>query len=161
MAKKLLLETRSEPAFFTLVGISSPLKDYRLSYLMNLSLESGLKKIDDFVTILSGKKETDTFSLFYHRDEDQRNSYFLLSNRNQENFLLPEMRQMDFLLIIEGEFKKARKESLLKNIRNIQNVIASYEIRFSDLKNIENLLMDLELHMMKILKPSKLKYKIN
>ena len=158
MAKKLLLETRSEPAFYTLIGISSSLRDYRLSFLINQSLEFNLKKLDDFCTILPGKQEPEAFSLFYFRDDDQRNSYFLLANRNLENFLLPEMRQMDFLLIIEGGFKKARKDAMLKNIRNIQNVIASYEIRFNELKNFENLLMDLELHMIKLLKPSKIKY---
>ena len=158
MAKKLLLETRSEPAFYTLIGISAPLTDYRLTYLLNQSLEFSLKKLEDLSTILPGKKEPDTFSLFYFRDEDQRNSYLLFSNRNQENFLLPEMRQMDFLLIIEGGFKKSRKDGMLQNIRNIKNVLASYEIRFSELKNFENLLMDLELHMTNILKPSKFKY---
>ena len=69
--------------------------------------------------------------------------------------------QMDFLLIIEGGFKKTRKDGMLQNIRNIKNVLASYEIRFSELKNFENLLMDLELHMIKILKPSKFTYKTN
>jgi hypothetical protein len=158
MAKKLLLETRSEPAFYTLIGISSPLRDYRLSYQLNHSLEFNLKKLDDFMIILPGKNEPESFSLFYYRDEDQRNSYFLLTNRSLENFLLPEMRQMDFLLIIEGGFKKTRKDGMLKNIRSIQNVLASYEIRFNELKNFENLLMDLELHMINFLKPLKVKY---
>lgn len=158
MAKKLMLETRSEPAFYTLIGISGPLRDYRLSYLLNHSLEFNLKKLDDFSYVLPGKKEPEVFSLFYYRDEDQPNSYYLVSNKNDENYLLPEMRQMDFLLIIEGAFKKSRKDILLKNIRDTKNVLAAYEIRFNELKNFENILIDLELHMTNILKPSKTKF---
>ena len=48
MAKKFLTETRSEPALYTLLGISCHLRDYHLTYLLNEKLELEFIKEDDF-----------------------------------------------------------------------------------------------------------------
>jgi hypothetical protein len=148
MAKKIFLETRSEPSLFTMFGISCHLKDYRLSYHLNHRLELSFVKMDDFLG----------FSFYYCRDEDCFNSYYLLGNRSQESILLPDLKQTDFLLLVEGPFKKIQKERLLEKIRGIQNVLTAFEVRFETIKNYNVLLSDLELHHMNILKDMKIKY---
>jgi len=158
MAKKVLLETRSEPTLFTLVGISCHLKDYRLSYLLNQKLELGFIKMDDLVVSTSPKNEADSFSFYHCRDEDHYNAYFLLSNRGQDSILLPGMKQTDFLLLVEGPFKKNQMEPLQQQIRSIPHVLTCYEIKFSSLKNYENLLTDLELHLTSLSREIKVKY---
>ncbi len=158
MAKKVFLETRSEPALYTLIGISCHLKDYRLSYLLNHYLELEFIKMDDFFVSASPKKNPDSFSFYHCTDEDHYNAYFLLSNRGQEFVLLPEMRQTDFLLLVEGPFKKSQLDQIQQKIRNIPNVLTCYEIKFSSLKNYESLLMDLELHFTSLNREAKVKY---
>jgi hypothetical protein len=148
MAKKVILETRSEPILFTLFGISCHLKDYRLSYYLNQSLELSLAKMDDFMG----------YSFYFCRDEDCYNSYYLLGNRGQEAILLPDLKQTDFILLVEGPFKKVQKEYLLEKTRAIQNVLTAFEVRFATIKNYEVMLTDLELHLMNILKEAKIKY---
>lgn len=148
MAKKVFLETRAEPTLFTLFGISCHLKDYRLSYNLNHNLELSLVKMDDFLG----------YSFYFYRDEDCFNSYYLIGNRGQELILLPDLKQIDFLLLLEGPVKKTQKELLLEKIRGIQNVLTSYEVRFETIKNYNLMLTDLELHLMNILKVEKIKY---
>jgi len=158
MAKKFHLETRSEPTLFTLLGISAHIKDYRLSYMLNRQLELAFIKMDDLV-VSSGQKGTpEAFSLYHTLDEDHFNTYYLLSNRGQESVLVPELKQTDFLLLIEGPFKKSQSEALSEKIRSIPQVLACFEIRFSTLKNIENLLTDLEIHFTNIIREGKTKY---
>ena len=148
MAKKILIETRSEPALFTLFGVSCHLKDYRLSYLLNKKLELEFVKMEDFTC----------YSFYFCRDEDHFNAYYLLGNRGQDTILFPGLKQTDFILLVEGPFKKVQKDKLLEKIRSIQNVLTAFEIRFETIKNYETVLTDLEIHFMNINRELKVKY---
>lgn len=148
MAKKIFLNTRPEPALFTLIGISCHLKDFRLSFLLNRQLELDLVKMDDFRD----------FSFYFCRDDDRMNSYFLLGNRGQESILMPELKQTDYFLLLEGHVRKSQKEKLLDKIRSTQNVLTAFEVRFETIRNYSTMLSDLELHFMNILKESRIKY---
>jgi len=158
MAKKVYLDARDSRVLLTLIGISCHLKDYRLSYLLNYHLPAEFIRLEDLKIIPQTKKEPSEFSFYFFRDEDRFNTYTLLSNRNQESVLIPEMKQTDFLLIIEGEFRKPQKDVLLRNIRSIPSVLTSYEIKFTEIKNYETLLSEIELHVMKLFKEYKHKY---
>jgi hypothetical protein len=158
MAKKILLDTRSEPARYSLFGISCHLKDYRLSFLLNQKLELALIKMDDFTMIAGQGKVPDIFSFYFCRDEDHYNAYYLVSNRGQEGVLLPDLKQTDYLLLVEGPFKKNQSDKLLDVIRSIPNVLTAFGIRFETIRNYESFLTDLELHFMNIVKESKVKY---
>jgi hypothetical protein len=158
MAKKFHIETRSEPAVFTLIGISCHIKDYRLSFLLNQEPELGFVKMEDLVVTTAASREPDNFSFYFCRDEDRFNTYYLLSNRGQESILVTELKQADFLLLVEGPFKKSQLDALLASIRKITQVLACFEIRFSAIKNFENLLTDLELHLMNINRELKVRY---
>ena len=96
--------------------------------------------------------------MYYYFDEDYFNTYYLVANRSRELVLAPEIKQVDFLLIIEGEFKKSQEDRLIKSIRNIPNILMAYEIKFAEIKNHETLLNDLEMHLMNIMKGKKIKY---
>jgi hypothetical protein len=158
MAKKFHIETRSEPALFTLIGISCHIKDYRLSFLLNQELALAFGKMEDLAMTTAASREPDSFSFYFCRDEDQFNTYYLLSNRGQESVLVAELKQADYLLLVEGPFKKSQLDALLGSIRKIPQVLTCFEIKFSLIKNFENLLTDLELHLMKINRESKIRY---
>jgi hypothetical protein len=158
MSKKIFLDIRSEPVIFTLIGISCHVKDYRISFLLNKHLGINFLKMEDLKITLNTKKEPTEFSLYYYYDEDYFNKYYLVSNRSQEYVLAPELKQLDFLMIVEGDFKKSQKDHLLKNIRSIPNLLLAYEINFVEIKNHEMLLNDLEMHFMKIKKESQIRY---
>lgn len=148
MAKKILTPARSEPVLYTLFGISCHLKDYRLSYLLNQALELDFIKMEDF----------QGFSFYHCRDDDRFNLYYLLANRGTEAFLFPELRQTDYLLLVEGPFKKAQKDHLLERIKAIPNVLTAFEVRFETIRNYETILSDLELHFMQIQKDTRQRY---
>ncbi len=158
MARKVNLETRSEPALYTLFGVSCHLKDYRLSFLLNQVLDLEFIKMEDFRAVIAPRKEPDGFSFYYCVDEDHFNAYYLLANRGEESVLLPELRQTDFLLLLEGPFKKAQKDHLLFRIKSIPNVLTAFEIRFETIRNYESFLTDLEIHFMTITRDLKIKY---
>jgi hypothetical protein len=158
MSKKIFLEVRSEPVIFTLIGISCHVKDYRISFLLNKHIGSEFLKMEDLKITLNNKKDPAEFSFYYYPDEDYFNTYYLVANRCQEYVLAPEIKQVDFLMIVEGEFRKPRKDKLIKCIRTIPNVLTAFEIKFTEIKNYETLLNDMEMHFMNIKKDNKIKY---
>lgn len=155
MAKRILLDIHSEPTWYTLLGVSCHLQDYRLSFLLNKKLEIHFSRLEDVFLFPQQSKDPAQFPLFYFRDEDQFNSYFLITNRTSESVLIPSLKQADFILIVEGPFKDRQKEEILDSIRSIPNVLTAFEISFSSVKNLEGLLTDLELHMMNLNKPKR------
>ena len=148
MAKKILIETRSEPALYTLIGISCHLRDYHLIYLINEKLDLAFAKEEDF----------QGYPFFFCRDENIFNTYYIIGNRGAGAILMPDRKEADYLLLIEGPFKKSQKDQLLKNLRHIDKIQMSFEIKPETVKNIETLLNDLELHFMNILKELKEKF---
>jgi hypothetical protein len=147
MAKRVFLDIHPAPAWYTLVGISCHFRDYRLSYLLNENLRFRLVKLDDLPFLALGSNEPSLFSLYRWRDDDQYNTYYLIANRSEDSLLIPQIRQADFLLLIEGPFKKKQQEDLLSRLRKVPNVLTAFGIPFSSVKNYENILTDLELHL--------------
>jgi len=159
MAKKIILKSRPEPAFYTLIGISCHLMDYRLLHLLNKEIGFNFGKEDDLALNASSTKPGTSFSLYSFKDEDQRNSYYLIANFSQDIVLIPEYKHTDFVMLIEGDFNKQRKDTLLKAIRSIPKVLTAFEIKVTDIKNPEAFLTDLEMHITDIRKENKQKIK--
>jgi hypothetical protein len=147
MAKRVLLDIHTTPAWYTMMGISCHLRDYRLSYLVNENLGFRLVRLDDLPYLPQGAKEQVSFSLYRWKDDDQYNTYYLITNRSEDSLLIPQMKQADFLLLVEGPFKKKQQDDILARLRRIPNVLTAFGIPFSSVKNYENLLTDLELHL--------------
>lgn len=158
MAKKFYLDSRSEPVLVTLIGISCHLKDYRLSYLFSQYLGLSLIKLDDLQVSANLNKNAADFSFYFCRDDDHLNTYFLLTNRSQDFILVPELKQFDFLLFIEGKFLKTNKEFLIKTLRQIPGILTIFERNSSEIRNFDRLLNDVELHVMNLLRLPRKKY---
>jgi hypothetical protein len=147
MSRKILLKSRPEPVSFTLIGISCHLQDYRLLHRINTEIGFEFSREDDLRVSIPGETEPPRFAFFLYRDEDQRNSYCLVSNFCRDIMLIREFRNTDYVMLIEGDFKKQKKDYLLKQLRAIPNIITAFEINFKDIKNPETFLTDLEMHV--------------
>ena len=159
MAKKIILKSRPEAVYYTMIGISCHLMDYRFLHMLNKELGSGFSREEDLVINSPVTKEEVTYSLFSYRDEDHRNSFYLISNYSEDHLLIQEFRNTDFIMLIEGDFKKQRKDALLMAIRKISSVLTAFEINIRDIKTLESFLTDLEMHITTIRKDNRQKTK--
>jgi hypothetical protein len=158
MAKKTSLNVRSEAAYFTMLGISCHLRDYRLSFLFNHNLGFAFVKRDDLQTGITNNSEEMAFSFYSWKNEDRQNSFYLIANRNQEAVLIPEMKQFDFLLIVEGKFGKTEKNSLIRSLCSLPGILTVFDSEITKIKNHERLLTDVEMHVTNLQRVFKLKY---
>lgn len=159
MKKKLLLDI--EPSDENkLIGISSHLKDYRLCFHLNKTLGFQFKKIDDLVLHNDNENNGKKFSLFYFNYIENYVKFFLIENRNKEGVLISEFRQFDYFIFINGALNTEKTSTLVKSIRSCSGVLMVSEININSIKKIQNILSDLELHMLNLSVKEKEKTKL-
>lgn len=83
---------------FALLGLSCPLPDYRLAHYVNKVLDLDLIRIQD-IDVHQKKADGDKyFSLFQDDDEELYTTINLISNRSQNGYFIPELKQLDYFL---------------------------------------------------------------
>lgn len=125
---------------FVLFGISCHQKEYRLAWAINNTLESCFIRVQEYK--LSGAKVKDIFS-YYTWDENQDHYVMhLLANRGEQSFLIPEMKQADFILGISGAYDLLDLNEILKKIREIDFVLTAFEIDVEKYKSAQKLILE-------------------
>ncbi len=126
---KLELEPEEE---FQIIAICCHEKDYRLCWKLNKACRLDLERVEP------GELNPEVNSLYcYYADEDQT-SYTLIANRNDEGWLMPEHKQVDYFFTLCDPQQKPINE-VVEKIRSIKNVLAVYEMEMKDHKSREKL----------------------
>ncbi len=116
-----------------LIGIVSSEPDYRLSLKLNRKLGIGLKSIEP----VEFRDETGTefiFSRFSDSPSHPTSGLQLVSNRSLKNFLLPKLKNIDFLILIPGSPDEKIIEKLITDIRETASVTGVFNIDVKALK---------------------------
>lgn len=125
---------------FVLVGISCHEKDYRLAWSINDKLKTELRKAEDLKIELKKNTTPTQFPFYEFIDEEAFREYFLIGNRGGKGLLIPEQKQVDYFLMIRGTCNSTDKSSLLKQLKDINIVLAAYDINPNGLDSKQNLL---------------------
>ena len=148
---------------FVLIGISSHEKDYRFCWSLNNKLNIELAKTDSLE--IKGKKQVTPsyFSFFTFDNPDEFIEYSVIANfseskslavaeaglfggeratqeQRENEFLIPEHKQMNYLMVIRGELEDEEVNELIKQIREIDIVLTAVRIDPKNLKSKQNLI---------------------
>jgi hypothetical protein len=135
--KKIVRLQISETNGFTLIGISSHENDYRLVWAMNNAFSFQFTRIENLV-IFNQKLNADLeFSRFMFLDEDKYLTYHLISNRCPDGFLFPEIKNLDYLLQITGDMDSKHLEFIVKELKRVGIVSATFMIDPKQLKDAD------------------------
>ena len=140
MAKKTHKLRVTESYHFRLIGISSHENDYRISWIINQSMDFSLSKLENLLIHHAKLDLAQEFSHYAYYDEDTLLDYHLISNRCNDGFLLEELRNLDFILKISGDIDNHYISELVKKIRMIDMVTTAFEINPAELKSRTKLL---------------------
>jgi hypothetical protein len=129
MKKKVHKLRGFSPEDFQIIGIASHQNDYRLSWAMNQQLNLKLQKETDLEV---KSKRNDEVCQYYTRyaytDTNRGICYHLIANKNSQGFLLPEMKNLDFLLKVEGQMDEQAISDLVREIKRISFIIIAFRI---------------------------------
>ena len=134
---KLSPETKIAPILF---GISSHENDYRLSWAINENLGFRFAKTENYISYNQRLNATQEFSAYCFTEDERANTYRLISNRCENGFLLDELKNIDFLLLIDPTDSAFQAIELMSRIKTIPFVSAIFAIEMNSLKNRKRLL---------------------
>ncbi len=125
---------------FLLIGISCHTKDYRLCWELNKLLNFDLIRTDD-LEISTKNKKINNYSFYEYIDEENYLEYYLISNRGNDAYLIPEQKTVDFFLMIKGNLPQQRLQILIQKINSLSLVLTSFTINPNQLKSKQNLIL--------------------
>lgn len=124
---------------FILIAITVPLKDYRFCYKLNKQLNREFYRIDELELQFNGDEEPFYFSRYFYQNKNTENDFFLLANKGSEGFLIPEMKTVDYFLLIYNFIDDEDLQQLVSQINRIPEVLVAAEVDPKKLKSRENL----------------------
>lgn len=137
MSKKIL---RVEYDFdFTLIGISSSARDYRLCWYINKFMPLRFYRDID-LTIYSEFGNESYHSCFKYSIENLETDLYILSNKSGSEYILPESKESDFLLLSTEALNYEEEKLILNGLNKIEVVQTAFLLDPNSFKSKENLL---------------------
>ena len=143
---------------FKLIGLVSVLEDYRLAYFLNKNLGWSLVKskfdldfrnragqgnypvfeFDQDSIGLEIKLINNKYSGVISKSETE--GYGLFDQIEHTTYLIPEKKNIDYLIKLSGEINDHTLEKIIDTIKNIPQVQTSYNLEVKDIKSKEFLI---------------------
>lgn len=121
---------RQEITDFFFLGIVTPEPDYRISVLLNKQLGISLHHDLEDLIVVPGE-ESQHFSVFTTSPQ----ILSLVSNKSGGNYLLRQLKNIDFFLVIYGSPDRNKAESLASDIRKNKSVTAVFVFESSQVRD--------------------------
>lgn len=139
MARKFKLEYSPDYEFL-LLGIVSFEKDYRISWEINEKLHMDFVRVDDHRIHHERSGQEQLFSCFIFEDDNTCLDYKLLSNRSDLGSLIEELKNIDYLLVVTGEYFQSLADQLKKNLLGLESVQSCFILQPENIKASERVL---------------------
>lgn len=124
---------------FTLIAITSQLRDYRLCFTVNKITETDFRKIEE-LEVNFKNTPSKFFSRYLHTSAYAECEFYLIANKGNEGYLIPEMKEVDYFIIIREFIDEEDLEFFISRLKLIAEIQAVVELNPERLKSKENLL---------------------
>jgi len=125
---------------FVLIAITTSLKDYRVCYLINKSLNFNFVRANDLAVDIYQGAEPVLFSLFHYQWETTETDFYFIGNKGSDGYLVPEIRSADYFVMIKNYIDDDDLDNLVSTINKIPEIVAAVKIDPKKIKSRENLL---------------------
>ena len=125
---------------FLLLGLASNENDYRLIWRINNVFNYSFERSDNLRVVISNSEEME-FSHYTYDDENTFLYYRIMSNKCDKGVLIEELKNIDYLLIIQGDFSESFVTGFVSKMKKIENIHGVFRISPANLKNKERLLI--------------------
>jgi len=123
-----------------LLGIMAPVKDYQFCWRLNSKLRMDFRINNNIEIQLKRKSRDYFFSVFEYCEPVGSLAYYVYNNQFDGEYLLPEFRHFDFLLLMKGDVVSDEKmQQAISAIRGINGVQLVTELTNEKIKNKEHL----------------------
>ena len=121
-----------------LFAIASTESDLNICRLLNQVLSINLSLAENLELII--KKNPVSFRRYSFEEDEGIEKYSLILNSNGMNYLFPEIRNIDYLLLVQSEGYLTSIENLIDQLKSAPGITAVYKLDSSSLKSFNKLL---------------------
>jgi hypothetical protein len=127
---------------YEMIGICSHHNDYRLVWGINSALNLNLEKADkDFVVDIKKGHNLSSHSLYEFKDPENLVEYYLIKNKNEGKFLIPEKQDIDYFLFLHENYIDNSSE-LIQKLKSVSSVLAVFNFNPEEINSTENLVFN-------------------
>ena len=117
-----------------LLGLVSSEPDYKISLIINKRFKISLKNVSPIKVNNTGPEELN-FSRFSDISKSPDISYSLISNRTGKNFLIKNLKNIDYVFIVHNNENDNNIEEITARFREIEAVNAVFNIDLNIFKD--------------------------
>jgi len=125
---------------FVLIAITTSLRDYRTCHYINKRLNFNFTKSADLELDLLNAHGPVYFSIYEYHWEASETDFYFIANKGSDGYLVPEMRKVDYFILIKNYITDIELEKMLADLNKIQEIVAAVKIDPKKIKSRENLL---------------------
>jgi len=126
---------------FCLLGVVSDEPDFKLCWLINQSLNMNFEKQEELQLFHRKLQDVQAFSLFTYYDEDAMITFRIIKNRTENGYYLDELKNIDYLIHIQGEINTLRISNFMLSVGALESVRMCVPTDLSRIKNKERLIL--------------------
>jgi hypothetical protein len=119
---------------YTIVSAES---DLQVCRILNTAFGIGLSLTDDL--IIGNKSAVVGFKKYFFESEEGIEKYLFFVNRNQNSYLMPELKKIDYIFIIVTESLPSDFSVPVQQLKNHAGISAVFNIVPSSLKNFHRI----------------------
>jgi hypothetical protein len=124
---------------YCLLGIASDEPDYKLCWLINQQLGTSFTRMDDLVVYSSRLGEDQEAALFFYYDENKMVTYRLIRNRLIAGHFLSDLKNIDYVLHIQGDIVTDEIDDFLQRIVKTPGIRFCVPVDLKKIREIERL----------------------
>lgn len=126
---------------FALVAITSSLEAHVLCFKLNRQLNISLCRIDELeISFREEGVDSLHFSRYFYQNSSVETAFYLLGNRSIGGFLVPEMKNVDFFLLVQNCIDEEDLKASISTINQIAEVLVAVQVDPKEVKSRENLI---------------------
>lgn len=124
---------------YCLLGISTDDPDYKFCWLINDQLRMSFVKTDNLAVFQKKLGEEQEFSLFQYEDENTMLVYRIIGNRSETGYFLSDLKNIDFLLHIQGDLINDDISKLVADLNGLSNIRMCVPVDLSKVREKDRL----------------------
>ncbi len=124
---------------YCLVGIASDEPDYKLCWLINQQLGTSFTKGEDLVVFNNKINQQQEVSLFTYYDDNKMVTYRMISNRSSSGYFLSDLKNIDYILHIQGFVTPNEIDELIGKIIKTEGIRMCVPVDLRRIKEKERL----------------------
>lgn len=124
-----------------LVGIVAPVKPYHFCWILNQLLKLDFRTDGGLEIQLEKKHRKYFFTIYAYNERNNSRNHYIYQNQNDGEYLLPELKHLDFIWLIQDEeIKLDELKQLQTQIREIKIVQLVTDLSLDNIKNKSHLI---------------------